>query len=39
LFERQALGLTTDRAEPASAAKTGHAASGYASDPTMTTGR
>jgi len=33
LFERQALGLTTDRAEPASAAKTGHAASGYASDP------
>jgi len=39
LFERQALGLTTDRAEPMTVPKTGLPESGYVSDPTMTTGR
>jgi ATP-binding cassette, subfamily B, bacterial len=39
LFERQALGLTTDRAEPMTVPKTGLPESGYASDPSMTTGR
>jgi len=39
LFERQALGLTTDHAEPASAAKTVHLPSGYANDPTLSTGK